>query len=535
MLGRVLSLTFFRVILVSLLLIYQFLGLLAGFPILPFIKVFYIILVVSAMTVFYLWWLRHQRNNQDLSKFVFFQFTVDIVIVSLLVVISGGEGSNLRFAYLLLIILSAVFLDRILIYVIMVVSLGFYLLALNTSAYLSQPLATMINLPLGVFVENDSLLLGQVLLCLVTAYLSAFMRNVYDSGRKALALEEERVRSLKEIRRKIVESLPSGLLTADEGGWIDFVNRQGQKILKQSETTLRGQKIWDLFHIPQPRDGNTEMDTLSRRECRVEVGGVKRIMGISFRPLSLETGKHGYMVVYQDISQIKLLEAHKLLADKMAAVGKVAAGVAHEIRNPLASISGSIQVLREVLPEDPTAKDLADIVAKETKRLDTIISEFLAYAKPLSPPHFEPFDLRDCLEDFLHLTSNDPKLKHIQFRKDFDAHACFVLADRAKLTQVFWNLIKNSAQACQDNPQILVYCHKEEEYIMVAVADNGIGMTEEQLKDIFTPFQSFSKLGTGLGMSIVYDIVQMHHGEIAVASQPGEGTRITIKLPRHDE
>jgi len=529
--GRILSLTVYRVVLVSLLLVYQLLALLADFPAMPFQSVVLVVLVVSLLSCFYLWFLRnYDRRREQLIGFIFIQFFFDTLLVSILVLFTGGESSHLRIAYLMIIVLSALFLDKISIYVMMVLSLGFYFLAVNLHTLLFVE-----RFPYGsdFLLSGYPIIMGQTLLCLVTALLSGFMQSAYRASRRTVQDQEARIRSLREIRDKIVESLPSGLMTCEDDGRISFINKMGVKILQRSLDSLKGTSVWALFDLDPPLADDPQH--LSRVERRISVAGTKRSFGISFRPLEMESGRHGIMVVFQDLTKIRLLEAHKLLADKMAAIGKMAAGVAHEIRNPLAAISGSIQVLKEVLPEDPTALELADIVHTETRRLDDIISQFLAYARPGSPPFFETLDLVSCVTAFLQLVEHDAQMKDLVVDLDFPNEKCMIMGDQGRLQQVFWNLLRNSYQACKTAPRVEMGCQLQEEEVIFRITDNGIGMTEEQLKDLFTPFQSFSNTGTGLGMSIVYDIIEMHHGKIDVRSKPGVGTTVYLTFPKIEE
>ncbi len=536
MLGRILSLTVYRLVLVSLVLLYQLLAFFADFPIMPFRSIWMMVVGVSILTVCYLGHLHFFAENKiDLSSFVFTQFIFDILFVSILVILTGGAESNLRFAYLMIIVLSAVFLEKITIYVIMVLTLAFFFLALS-----SAPFLLTFDPRVGLFsdfgITNHAVLVGQTLLCLVTALLSGFMQSVYLSSRRALYREEQRVRSLEEIRIKIVESLPSGLITCDKTGSIHFVNRMGLKILQRSMSQLVGVNVWELFNLdPHTTGPIKDGERLSRVERRIMIGDANKILGLSYRPMEMEPGARGFMINFQDLTKIKLLEAHELLEDKMAAIGKVAAGVAHEIRNPLASISGSIQVLKEVLSEGPTAVELADIVARETTRLNEIISQFLAYARPGSPPSFQAVDILECLRQFVQITKNDAQMKDLSVTTVFPEGPCNILGDQPKLIQVFWNLLRNSYHACRTNPRIELSCFREEKTVILKIQDNGIGMTEEQLKDLFTPFQSFNKTGSGLGMSIVYDIIKMHHGTIDVRSKVGEGTAIIMRFPKYEE
>ena len=532
MLGRLYSLIVYRLVLMCLLLIYQLLAALAGFRVMPFNLVLAGVVAVSILTVIYMVVFHRYRGVRvNYYSFILVQFFFDILVVSFLVAISGGENSLFRFAYLMIIVLSATFLDKIAIYVIMILSISVWYLTLSfLPIHLSGTSWFEVD-PRGFSPAGYSVLMGQTLFCFLTTLLSGFMQSAYRTSQSTLRVQYQRIRSLRETRKKIVESLPSGLITCRQNGQIDFVNQMGQRILGRSVEELQGVPAWELLDIEPPEEGK---EVQVRVERQVSLGETRKDLGITFRPLEMESGSGGYLIVFQDLTKIKLLEAHKLLKDKMAAIGKVAAGVAHEIRNPLASISGSIQVLKEFMPHDPDAEALADIVARETNRLNEIISQFLAYARPGAPPQFEPMDLSETVRTFARLVANDPQMKGLQLVIDAP-EPCVMFGDRHKLIQVFWNILRNSFQACRQDPRVEIGCHPRGEDVEFYLEDNGIGMSEEQLKDLFTPFQSFSKSGMGLGMSIVFDIVQMHHGKISVKSEPGVGTRVNLVFKRHEE
>ena len=534
--SSILSLIVYRNVLVSLILIYQLLAIVLPFPVLPFTGALYTCLFVTALNIAYGWYLKHhlKGNRQgDSSNFVFFQLCVDILWVSVLVVMTGGIESNLRFAYLMMILLSAIFLEKLSIYVITVLTLSTYYLSLKFASLLGQEGGW--SSPFDVPPQISEGMLGQFVLCFLTALLSAFMQTAYRSSRKKLDIKEQSIRSLRVIRKRIVESLPSGLMIFEEDGHLNFINEMGRRLLAKDKTELSRMNVWEAFDLNPTLLPAGKGNSVSRMERPISVGGTRKTFGVSYCPIDLESGRHGHMVVFQDLTKIKLLEEHSRLADRMSAIGKVAAGVAHEIRNPLAAISGSIQVLKELIPEDNTSKELADIVQKESSRLNDIISQFLAYARPGMPPNFVPFSLVHCLHDFVRLTRNDAEVKAIDLKTRFTAEDTMILGDQTKLIQVFWNLLRNSVRACRENPVIELACFVKDHDVVFTIEDNGIGMTEEQLADLFTPFQSFGNTGTGLGMSIVYDIVKMHHGHIDVRSEFGKGTRIDVVFSKYEE
>lgn len=532
---RIFSLIIYRQAFVSLLLLYQLLSLILKFPMMPFAEVFAICGGLSVLGLIYMWWLKRlPQQNEKTANFIVVQFAIDIFCIGLLVMITGGVDSDFRFAYLLVILLSALFLEKIVIYAITVLSLSSYYLALNFGTMLESPSWDYADF-FGFSPILGTAMLAQFVLCFITALVSAFIQSVYITARKDILKKEKSIRSLRIIREKIVEGISSGLMMCSKTGEIIFVNQMGEKLLQQSEEELQGQNAREVFSFQWSEDTSTDL-RLRRVQRKVRVGDIDRTFGISLTSLELEWGEPGYLLVFQDLTQIKLLEEQQKLAERMSSIGKMAAGVAHEIRNPLAAISGSTQVLKELIPPgDETAEELASIVGKETKRLNEIISQFLAYARPGPPPSLMPINLAQLTEDFLSLQNNDSALGSLATHFEYEETDLVILGDEAKLTQVLWNLFRNAYNASEKGSRIEILCGSYDQHVILSIRDFGVGMSEEQLKDLFTPFMSFKGRGFGLGMSIVYDIIQAHGGEIKVTSEENKGTEVTLTFPRYQE
>lgn len=488
------------------------------------------------MSVGYIWWLRRiQNGSENVANFIVVQFGIDIFCIGLLVIITGGIHSDFRYAYLLVILLSALFLDKIVIYAITVLSLSSYYVALNFGSMLETPTWDYSDFFSFTPILGNAML-AQFVLCFITALVSAFIQTVYRSARKDLVEKEKNIRFLRSIRQKIVEGISSGLIMCDKNSAIIFVNQMGEKLLQEPSEKLIGRNAKDIFDLEwHPKPGHDGRG-LRRVQRKVKVGDSERVIGISLTPMLLESGEQGFLLVFQDLTQIKLLEEQKKLEERMSSIGKMAAGVAHEIRNPLAAISGSMQVLKELIPVgDETAEELASIVDKETKRLNDIISQFLAYARPGPPSNLAPIDLSLLMEQFLALQKNDGALRTLTVNFTTSNEPLTILGDEAKLMQVLWNLFRNAKAASPDGGTIEASCFREGLQVFLTIEDFGVGMSEEQLKDLFTPFLSFTGNGFGLGMSIVYDIIQTHGGKIHVQSELGKGTRVTLSFSHFQE
>jgi len=233
------------------------------------------------------------------------------------------------------------------------------------------------------------------------------------------------------------------------------------------------------------------------------------------------------------VTNIRKLERDSAIQQRLAAVGEMAAGIAHEIRNPLASMSGSIQILRHELPLSSEQEQLMDIVLRESERLNTTIRSFLAYARP---QRFEiaRFDVRRALNDTALLLRNSSEVRHgHDIRVDVPADELWYEADEGQIKQIVWNLATNGLRAMPDGGRLCLVGAFEpsSDGVVLTVQDGGIGIPAEELDSLFQPFHGTFAKGTGLGLAIVHRIVADYNGEIRVSSQPGAGTTVSVRLP----
>lgn len=529
---RVLSLIIFRFILNCTALLYQLLAKMVEFRAFPFTAFVGLSTFVSVAGWIYLLVLRRIPNDvSTIQRFVTIQFVLDALAISALVWFTGGLDSSLGLFYLSIIPISAAFFSKAAIYAFTIFCFSLYYLV---SIHLHPWMPFHQNGPYTLSMPSNvaSTLAVQFVLFLSIALASAFLQGAYRTARSALRSRELRIRALQEMRNRIVESLHSGLVLCDTHGHILYDNRMAQKLLCQPKLT--GKNIWSALGIPAPPSINDPNRKWPERiERWIDFPNRRRLFGISYSPLMLSPGHPGFLMIMQDLTEFRLLEEKQRFEDKMAAVGKMAAGVAHEIRNPLASIKASIQVLHEFVPQDPAAHELFYIVDKESNRLNQIITHFLEFTRPTAPSQMAPVDLVTLLQRFIRLAGQDKDLAAMNLEATLPDQPMVVFGDESRLMQVFWNVIRNAVQASQAGSKIQVTISSQNESAAIVVQDQGIGMTQEQLDDLFTPFQSFRPEGSGLGMAITYDIIQNHHGKIQVESELGQGTTMTICLPLH--
>ena len=357
-----------------------------------------------------------------------------------------------------------------------------------------------------------------------------------------LKYAEEMFANLNLLHERIVESIGTGLVTTDLVGRIYAFNRSAAEITAIRPGDAIGKNIFDIFgseirervcHLLDP-DNRQEFDAVHFEWDFARNDGTSSIAVLcSIVPLTGRSGQtNGLIMTFQDVTKMRVLEETVRRSDRLAAVGRMAAGLAHEIRNSLGSMSSALQFLQERAGPQTDDSKLMDVVLRESDRMNAIITNFLAYARPSkngSGTHREKVDVAAALNDCLALIKHSPETtpEH-KFSLDMPDEPAQILADETQLKQVFWNLARNSIQAMPDGGTLSVrLAHAPGNRILIEFADTGSGMSEEMLEHVFEPFISGSG-GTGLGLSIVYKIVSDHGGTIDIQSAPGDGTRVSM-------
>jgi len=367
---------------------------------------------------------------------------------------------------------------------------------------------------------------------MIGSYLARSLRAVGERLEEA----SEQVADLQQLNEVIVNSIQSGLMTCDAQGRILYSNAFGDSILGLPSAKSKGRTLSEVFgsSLEGAALGVRALhDDLSRVQISHErPDGVEVELGVSVSPLAtVEPGGEGYLLVFQDLTKIKRLEAEVRLKEKLAAVGEVAAQLAHEIRNPLGSISGSAQVLMA----DPGFSDEQDrllrIITRESRRLSDTLNQVLLQARP-SPASPGPVDVGSVVSEAMTLLRNAPEVgpaHDISFESDGASHVC--LADRDQIAQVFWNLARNGLEAMPGGGELRVSLSRKAKDVSLVFRDQGRGMTSEERRRVFEPFRSGSSVGVGLGLAIVYRIVKEHRGDIQVRSGAAGGTEVEVLLP----
>jgi len=368
------------------------------------------------------------------------------------------------------------------------------------------------------------------------AYLSSYLAESLLKAGRELRDKSGQVASLQAKNENIIQSMREGLLSTDLDGTITELNPAGADILGRELEELRGSRIDDVFRAwADDLPSNLEaVAPLARQEITYRHPlREHRILGVSTSPLVVPTvGVVGHVYNFQDLTEEKRREAEYRTKDRMATLGRMAAGIAHEIRNPLASIAGSVKLLQSISQLDEDQAKLITIVSRESERLNKLVSDFLLYSRD-TRFEFQRVDVATLLEETLLLVGHHPLFgPKIRIERNFPRRAVLMSADADKLRQVFWNICDNSLKAMPDGGTLTVQAEEVGGRIRVVLGDTGIGFTSVQLEKVFEPFQSGFSVGTGLGLALVYQIIQGHRGSIQVDSQPGKGARFVMDFPR---
>ena len=372
------------------------------------------------------------------------------------------------------------------------------------------------------------------------ALLSGSLANSLRSAGARLEQASSQIADLQALNQHVIDSMPSGLVTTDPAHRILTFNRGAEIITGLTARTCVGQPIEEILQLPTAvlesvGGGDLKARGARRHEFRYRTGDGRGDLEIGLTATHLETprGRAGLLFTFQDVTNIRKLERDAAIQQRLAAVGEMAAGIAHEIRNPLASMSGSIQILRHELPLSSEQEQLMDIVLRESERLNTTIRSFLAYARP---QRFEiaRFDVRRALNDTALLLRNSSEVRHgHDISVDVPPDELWYEADEGQIKQIVWNLATNGLRAMPEGGRLCLVGAFEpsSDGVVLTVQDAGIGIPADELDSLFQPFHGTFAKGTGLGLAIVHRIVADYNGEIRVSSQPGAGTTVSVRLP----
>jgi len=351
-------------------------------------------------------------------------------------------------------------------------------------------------------------------------------------------LTKETLANTSQSIGKILTSMSSGVVFIDNSGQIIAFNSAAEKITGYTEKEIRGRHYKDLFTEEELGDSPLSWALNDGRSChdtdryRVVKDGRKVPLKVSAFPIHDEAGKIiGAGEIFQDLQMIRELEERVRRADRLASLGKLAAGIAHEVRNPLASIKGFAQYLKGKFPPKESGAEYADIIIEEVERLDKVVSALLNFAKP-KPPQLEMHNINSIIEDSLSLIEDKARTDHISIIKNLGVNIPLTAVDKEQIKQVFLNIFLNAIQEMEERGALEVASHSgEDSMVIVEIRDTGRGIPPENIQNIFSPFFTTKDSGFGLGLSIANSIIESHGGEIKVKSEIEKGTIFTIQIP----
>ncbi len=490
-------------------------------------------------------WLLTLKWAERYSWIVDFQLAFDTLVVSGFIAVTGGITSYFAALYVLPIAAASSVQFR---------RGGIMIATLSALLYIGIVLTQYFGLGdlIGVaFLAYEGVLPPRRIVAYTTglnvflffsiAFLSGSLADRLQRAGARLERASSEIADLQAFNQHVIDSLASGLATTDRQGRILTFNRAAESITGHAAVAVTGRRIEDVLELPPNVAADLVGGAAPWRGRRIETtfrtGDGRQIeLGFSATQLQTPGGNAGLLFAFQDVTDIKKLEREARLRQRLAAVGEMAAGIAHEIRNPLASMSGSIQILRQELPLTDEQAQLMDIVLRESERLNDTIRSFLAYARP-QRFSIAKLDVRKVLSDAALLLRNSSEVQdgHV-IEVQVPASEVAFEADENQIRQIVWNLATNGLRAMRNGGRLTLGARidggaDDHDSVVLQVADEGVGIAADELDAIFQPFRGSFAKGTGLGLAIVHRIVSDYAGEIHVSSTPGRGTTVSVRLP----
>ena len=484
---------------------------------LHWLYLFVILFVAESLAVYLL--------NRFLSRFALFlqgQITWDLLFTSLLVFITGGIESPFTFLYILIILSASVFFQQRQTLIVAAASAILYgsLIDLQYFGYL--PLLTASVPPLHTVLYA---VYANILAFFLSAFLGGILSSRLRKSEQALKEKEIDYEELDRLNRAIVANIGSGLMTINPAGQIRVFNQGAERIIGKSQSEVYGLDVREILPGLTVYDGHF-IHTRRNEGNFIDGNGKKLTIGFTTSLIAGVGGKEDNLLIsFQDLTHLKEIEELLRRNDRLVAVGQLAAGLAHEIRNPLASISGSVQLLLEGRSMSDNDQRLLQIVLREAERLNLLLSNFLRFARP-TPPTMEHHDLAQILDELIEVVKGDPRFARIQFLMDYVSGD--LLCDDGQIRQALLNLIINAAEAL--NGVGFIRIHADSETATIRVEDSGPGLLPEVQKQLFNPFFTTKENGTGLGLATVHAIVSAHGGKIEVTRSTLGGAAFTLSF-----
>jgi len=493
----------------------------------------FLLILISAIygssILFGVWLLRGRRENLVAAAIT----ALDVMLITALVYLTGGAGSIFSFLYGAQILTAALTLGT---------SAAYYTAAASLACYFLQGLALNVgwlppppDQPLSQYVLSSrdfqlALVSNMVGIAAVALLATNLARRAQLVGARLLEAEESAAR-LERLNDDIVRSIASGVITADDDGRIIGVNPAAREILKDRKGSLIGAPLSMVlpdYRKQRPSQPPKRADATGRR-----ADGARFPMGFTLSALLDEAGSQtGMLMTFQDLTEIKTLRDQAEQAQRLAVLGRLATGLAHEIRNPLSSISGSVEMVREGNALSPEDGRLLGIVISEVERLNSLVTTMLQVGRP-SQIETDAIDLRTIASDVVAVARGEATASNgLQIEEISPERPVVVSVDRDRMRQVIWNLVKNAVQASPHRGRVEVRTGIDPAGdALLEIADEGPGIGAAQRERLFDMFYSGRSHGVGLGLALVKQIVDQHSGRIEILDRDGPGTCFRITLP----
>lgn len=499
-------------------------------------EAFYLAVIVAVIYFLSLVSLLLQSLFQRYPKiFKIAQLFFDLVLASTVIFVTGGKSSPFIFLYVLIIIYSSIALTKLASYVTALISGLVYVLIVFYQIRAEVPIGPGQSIWSSVsewgeigLVSTYFHLTGFLLVAILSGYLSERFRT---AGRE-LGESERSLRILRNLHENIIQSLTSGVITLNLDGKIISANRTGLEILGISgEDKILGKDLGQFM------TGLHLEDLVSKKREQMlytTPDGSMVTLGFSSSDLKDTDDKtHGYIIIFQDLTEVKELEDRLRTSEKMALLGQLAAGLAHELRNPLSAISGAVEILSsDVKPTEDNLR-LIRMASQEVERLNLLVEDFLILTMPIQKLT-TLVDLGRIVNDTVESFAKTIRRGNIEIINQVE-NGIYVQADSYRLKQAVWNLLLNSVDAMPIGGLIIIKSKTEENNVVIEISDEGKGIDENFISRIFDPFFTTKEVGTGLGLAIVQKVIEGYNGNINVVSSRGKGATFVITLPRFKE
>jgi two-component system sensor histidine kinase PilS (NtrC family) len=473
----------------------------------------------------------------------YIQLCWDVLFCSFLIIISGGIESPFPIFYYVAIVMSSILLYRSGSFKIAALCSFAYGAILDLQYFEHISYIQLLFRPGGIYASHEYLnkLSLNIFSFFIIAYLSSYLSAQLAETRSRLSEKVIDLNKLKNLNEKIVSHMSTGLITLGLNGRITFINNTFTALTDLQFEEVINRPFSEIFNFPlskilSPLEANTPWS----HQCEF-LGKNDQTKFFGFSSIEIQetgVGNEKNIVFIYDLTQFRKLEESVKRQNRLAAVGKLAAGIAHEFRNPLASLSGSVELLMQTAQTQGENKKLMAIILREKDRLNALITNFLNYVETQTTT-FEKVDVFQLLREMstAQVSGNGSTASARPIQLNLN-EPFSIKADRRQMNQVMENLIANGFEAMPYGGTLSMSCRKatEKPFLgMIEIADTGIGIPQEELHLIFDPFFTTKPGGTGLGLAMVHKIVETHGGSISVQSERGHGTKFTLMLPLFKE